>query len=113
MSVMTNMIDTLNAAGLNAYLPGRHQGQCLKPYTVIEDGGTEQVGKTTGRHVYLVTVLVPLDAPTRMQTELVNVQAALKAMPFLKIGEKNPDFIDEDKNAYCVALEYSALCSLT
>ena len=32
-------------------------------------------------------------------------------VPHLRAGDDSPDMIDEEKSAYCVTLEYSALCS--
>lgn len=111
MSVMTDMIDALKGAGLDAYLPGRHQGPCLTAYVALEDGGVVRTGKTTGRHVYQLTAMVPVDRPGDMTRLLREIRAAMNTLPHLRAGDDSPDMIDEEKSAYCVTLEYSALCS--
>ncbi len=35
----------------------------------------------------------------------------MNTLPHLRAGDDSPDMIDEEKSAYCVTLEYSALCS--
>lgn len=112
MSVMTNIIDTLTAAGIPAFLPGRHQGACLSAYIAVEDGGVIRTGKTTGRHIYQLTAMTPLDRPSEMTALLRRTRAAMNALGDLRAGDDSPDAIDEEKGAYCVTMEYAALCGL-
>lgn len=113
MSIMTDMIDAMKAREIDAYLPGRHSGACLKPYAVVADDGVRRVGKTTGRHVFIVTAYVPMDRPTALGGLLAQVKSALATVGNVReTGEQSPDEIDDELNAYCASLEYSALCSL-
>lgn len=109
----TRIVDTLAAAGIAAYLPGKHEGQCKSAYAAVEDGGVVQTGKTTGRHVYQITAMVPVDKPSTMNALLSSIRTAMSGMTALRpTGSQMPDIIDEEIGAYCVTLEYSALCSL-
>lgn len=113
MSMHTNIVDRLTAAGIAAYLPGKHAGQCKSAYAAVEDGGIVQTGKTTGRHVYQITAMVPVSAPSAMNALLSSIRTAMSGMTALRpTGGQMPDVIDEEVGAYCVTLEYSALCSL-
>lgn len=113
MSVMTNMIDVLKNADIDAYLPGKHAGPCKSAYVVIEDDGVRQTGKTTGRHLYVVTAFVPVNAPTELVSLLSEVRLALSGVGAVRpTGERSPDEIVEEIGAYCASEVYSALCSL-
>lgn len=113
MNTMTRIVDTLTAQHIAAFLPGRHEGMCTSAYVAVEDGGVIQTGKTTGRHVYTLTAMVPFGTPSAMGALLNSIRSAMRAMPTLRpTGEQSPDMIDEERGAYCVTVEYSALCSL-
>lgn len=112
MSMMTNIVDVLKRAEIDGFLPGKHVGACKSAYVVVEDGGVIKTGKTTGRHVYLLTAMVPLETPSKMTTMLTGIGKAMaQEMPWMQMGDKSPDVIDEDQGAYCVTIEFSALCS--
>ena len=34
---------TLAAAGIDAYAPGQHKGDCVSPYVVIKDDGQSEI----------------------------------------------------------------------
>ena len=113
MSIMTNMIDAMLERDIEAYLPGRHSGACLQPYAVVADDGVRKAGKTTGRHVYLVTAYVPVARPTAIGPLLAAIKSALATVDNVReTGDQSPDGIDDELQAYYVTLEYSALCSL-
>lgn len=112
MSMLTNIVDTLTAAGISAYMPGKHEGKCLSAYVMAADGGVIRTGKTTGRHIYQLYVYVPMDRPSTLTAQVASVRDAVKTLTSLRqTGDQSPDMIDEELGAYCVTLEYSALCS--
>ncbi len=111
--ILTDIIDTLKARSIDAYLPGKHDGPCKGPYVVVADDGVRRTGKTTGRHMYLLTAFVPAEKPTAMDTLLSGVRSALASMSNLKETDgQGADYIDEEIGAYAAQLSYSALCSL-
>ncbi len=113
MSMMTDMVDAMQAAGIEAWLPGRHTGTCNTPYAVVADDGLRRMGKTTGRHVYIVTAYVPHDRPTALNPLLAQIRTALTGVDGVReTGEQSPDDIDDELQAYYCSLEYSALCSM-
>lgn len=113
MSMMTDMVDALQAAGIEAWLPGRHEGTCRGAYAVVADDGLRRMGKTTGRHVYIVTAYVPKETPTALNGMLAGIRTALAGLDGIReTGEQSPDDIDDELEAYYCSLEYSALCSL-
>ena len=110
---LTDIIDALSEAGIKAYLPGRHTGKCDSAYCVVADDGVRALGKTTGRHMYIVTLYVPYETPTDMDDLLPKVRKALIDMDNLReTGEQSADGVDEDIEAYYVTLGYKSLCSL-
>ena len=112
MSMMTRIADALTGADIRCYLPGRHQGTCEEPYAVVTDAGIARIGKTTGRHVYYVTLYVPMEKPSMMTELLGTARCALLALTALRPNPMQSEgTIDEVGRAYCVSMEYSALCS--
>ncbi len=110
---LTDIIDALKARDIDAWLPGRHSGRCVSPYCVVADDGVRRMGKTTGRHLYIVTAYVPSDRPALMNELLPAVRRALADMDNLReTGEQSADDLDEETGAYYVTLGFSSLCSM-
>lgn len=113
VSVLTDMIDALRAQNIEAWLPGKHDGKCKGPYTVVADDGIRRMGRTTGRHFYTVTAFVPAKKPTAMAELLAGVRTAMAGLDNLKEEEsQSGDMIDDEIEAYIVEARYSALCSM-
>lgn len=111
-AMIKSIVDTVRAAGLTAYLPGQHQGECREPYVIVSDGGTRATGKTTGEHVYLVTAIVPIGMPLRLHTLMADVMTAMKSLTMLTQGGTSEEDIDEEVMCRFKSVEYGGLCSL-
>lgn len=113
MSIMTRIVDRLNAASIPAYLPGRAPGECRQAHAVVTDGGRSREGRTTGRKTYYVTVYVPEQQPGYLPAMLDRVTDALLGMRDVRsTGDVSGDFIDKEKRAYCATVELYALCAI-
>lgn len=111
--MLTTLIDALKAAGVDAYLPGRHDGKCKKAYAVVSDDGVRRAGKTTGRRLFTVTAYVPVSKPTAMNALLAKIRTAMAGLENIsEMDSQSGDMIDDEIEAYIVGLEYSALCSM-
>ncbi len=113
MSIMTKMVDALEAVEIRAYLPGRAPGGCQSAHAIVTDGGRVPLGKTTGRHIYYVTACVPAARPGDLTELTRRIGDALVGLRELRAtGDVSESFFDDEKGAYCAAVEFSALCAL-
>lgn len=106
--------DTLRRAGIDACLPGQHEGICLAPYAVVRQmsgihTGPGSTGLMGGRAVYRVMVLVPAATP-----ELLDSAAEAAARALLPLREhglilsqpRGAVIIDDAFRAVTTYLEY-------
>lgn len=113
MSIQTRIIDRLSIAGLPAYLPGRAPGECRKAHAVVADGGRDRQGRTTGRHMYYVTVYVPEQRPDDLTEKMQQASEALLGMRDIRAtGNASGGDFDEKKKAYFASIELYALCAI-
>ncbi len=112
MSTLTERaFDALQAAGLEARVPANAVGECKAPYLVVQDGGVQPTGKTTGRRMILIHALVPNNQPGKLPTLLANARMAMRAVPSLRITATGEETVDDDLKAIRASLTYTALCA--
>jgi hypothetical protein len=110
---MTTIVDTLQAAGIDAYLPGRAPGECRKAHAVVDDGGRVREGRTTGRRIYYVTAYVPEARPGDLAGFVARISDALAPLKTPRCtGNVSDEFFDDEKKARGATVELSALCTL-
>lgn len=99
---------TLAAAGIDAYAPGQHKGDCVSPYVVIKDDGqSEIVGTAAKRNTIDIIIYAPMAWYSKIAGIVSDVQAALKQIHGLHdTYYQSPVLADDDKNAYTTSLRY-------
>ncbi len=112
-SMRETIYNSLKDAGLTVYLPGQVQGKCTAPYCIVTDAGTIQTGRATGRRVYIITGCVPESRPLDLRVLMGQIRTALIANKHIRAdGGVSEEHFDEDHEAICAAIEYSALCAI-
>lgn len=113
MSIQTRIIDRLSAAGLPGYLPGRAPAECRSAHAVVADGGRDRQGRTTGRHMYYVTVYVPEQRPDDIGSAMHKASEALLGMRDIRAtGNVSGGDFDKEKKAHFATMELYALCAI-
>lgn len=71
------IIDTLRAAGLEAFWPGVHEGVCRAPYCVVHSMAGTLLCPAGGSVLYRVHLFVPAHSPEELDALALAVREAL------------------------------------
>lgn len=95
--------------GINAYSPGKHEGQCTEEYVVVRFAGSSGFGEySTKQAIYELLCYVPEKEYTRLDTFIDEVRLAMKSLwPMFKdLKETSPDYFDKDVKAHMRFIQY-------
>ena len=102
------MVKALRGAGIEAYLPGEHEGICTQPYAVVRQmSGIASDG--VGHASYRVILLVPQDNPGLLDGFAEDVRQALAPLRAhgIRISQPRGAVLTDDVfRAVTVSLDY-------
>lgn len=111
--ILTDMYEAIQSAGMEVYLAGQAEGECIRERIVIGDAGVIPEGKSLGKHIYAVTGFVPASRSTDIAALMDRARTALTSVRALRpTGESSEGEIIDEIKAYAVTAEYYALCAL-
>lgn len=94
---------------LNPYFTGQQEGICKIPYTVVKKSNQIPSLKSNklGTQVIEVMVFVPIKSFIRLEQYVKSIKDSLEELDYLrKTGYESEVYIDEEKLAYMVSIEY-------
>lgn len=100
--------DALRLAGIDACLPGGHEGICLSPYAVVRQMSGIKTGGG-GRAVYRVILLVPESMPELLDSAAEAAASALEPLRghgLVLSQPRGPVITDDAFRAVTTYLEY-------
>lgn len=78
---LLDIIVYLKNQGFDAYLPGKHQGECVSEYIVVRTGVTTQVNNFSSTVTYYnVMCYVPQATPSRLDEFVDEVITSMKGL---------------------------------
>lgn len=111
MSIWERIFKTLKDNGIEVYPPATHKGECRKPYVVVKQDGSTQVGDFSSERVYYQFLLY---VPQNKYQELDNFENEVKGVlatelyPLLMpTGSNMPDYFEEEKKAHMRSFMYT------
>lgn len=110
MNMTQQIIDCLRRTGLTAFMPGVHEGICVRPYCVVQlCSGTLSTPKG-GCIRYRVHLYVPAASPEKLDELAESVRDALRAMESsgqLRLAEPRGAVVTDDSfRAACSWIDY-------
>lgn len=108
--------DTLTDAGIDAYFPGRHRGDCKSPYVVVKSGGTiAEINVSSERPIYTMLCYVPSDMYSYLDVLRADVKLALKKLyPAIEYaGNETATYYDEDVKGHMLSFQYQGIRKLS
>lgn len=88
------------------YSVGQHQGLCAAPYIVLRNNGP-QINMSLYTHEYELLLYYPTGKYSQLEDAIEALKQYMnKLYPALRLVGQDPDYLDEDVQAYMVALRY-------
>lgn len=111
MTQWQRIYNQLKSDGIDVYSPGQHKGECITPYTVLKDDGTNKhtsFSSVVAR--YDVLCYVPKEQFSTLESYVESVQASLKKMyPEIKpTYDSTASYLDPDVNGHMVSMQYQS-----
>ncbi len=110
MNLASRIVKQLRAAGLEAYLPGVHEGICLSPYCVARLFSGSLSTPRGGYARYRVHLYVPAISPEQLEPLAEAVREALAPMESdgsLRLAEpRGMTGVDDAYRAACSYIDY-------
>ena len=108
MNIYRDIATFLNEKGIENYSITQHQGKCLRPFVIIEDGGEQkEKGYTIKIKNIDIVVVYPTGKYSELEDYVYHVIDTMKDYTRATFSENISDvMIDTDKDAYVVSLEY-------
>ena len=104
-----DIIKHLKDSGFDAYLPGKHKGECISSYVVVKTGETVQYNNYSSTVTYYdILCYVPEDVPSQIDSYLDSVVTAMKALyPMIQPTHTHTaPFYDTDVKGHMRSAQY-------
>lgn len=95
--------------GVDVYAPAQHEGECIAPYVVIKDAGTNRYNNlSTTRTLYDVMCYVPKDKFTYLEQYVKKIKDILRGLEpmFMPLYSETSSYYDSSVKAYMVSMQY-------
>ena len=99
----------LKSDGIEVYSPGQHRGECLSPYTVVRDAGSNQLnGFSSIRTLYDILCYVPQDKFSMLEPYVERVKASMNKLypAIIPTHFETPSFLDDTVKGHMVSIQY-------
>lgn len=99
----------LKKEGFDVYSPGSKVGECIKPYIVVKDNGSNRHNSfSTDNQLYSVMCYVPQNSYSKLEPYVNKVKESMvKLRPMiLPNGNQTPSFLDDIVKAHMISVEY-------
>ena len=109
MSQWMNIYRQLRADGVDVYSPGQHQGECISPYTVLRDAGSNQLGDfSSTRALYEILCYVPQDQYSTLEPYVEEVKSSMKKLypAIVPTHFETPSFLDDTVKGHMISVQY-------
>ena len=100
----------LKGKGYDVYAPGRHKGECLSTYIVVNNGtSSKTLNFSSNEDLYDILIYVPDGKFSELESTLEQVKRDMKDLfPLFKLyGQQTSPFHDDDVKGYMVSVMYS------
>ena len=112
MNRWKSVYDALDAAGIDVFPPGAHEGICAAPYCVVRCAGGALMDSGGGYARYIVHLYAPLDRPDDVETLAERVRTALAPLErsgLLTLAQPRGATLIDDQFAACASyIEYAS-----
>lgn len=111
MTVWEIVQHALIDAGIDTYPPAAKTGDCKKPYCVLKDAGSSQIGAfSSERHFYDLMCYVPKNKYMDLQGFVQQCKEVMEKSPIypmlIPTGVETPSFFDDSYNAHMISVQY-------
>lgn len=111
MTVWEIVQHALIDAGIDTYAPAAKTGDCKKPYCVLKDSGSSQIGSFSSEyHFYDLMCYVPRNKYTQLHEFVQQCKEVMKNAPIypmlIPTGVETPSFFDDSYNAHMISIQY-------
>lgn len=104
-----DIVAHLKRQGFDAYLPGKHRGECAAEYVVVKSSITTQHETFSSTVTYYeVMCYVPQVTPSRLDSFVDEVRTSMKGLyPMIRpTHEITEAYLDEDVKGYMKSITY-------
>lgn len=109
MSQWRNIYTHLQTKGFDVYSPGQHEGDCISPYVVVRDEGTQKLaGFSSTQSLYDVLCYVPKDQFSTLEPFVAEIKQAMKDLfpAIIPTYFETGSFLDETVQGHMISVQY-------
>lgn len=110
-TIWQNICDVLTSKGIDVFPPATKYGECKKPYVVLKQDGSSQIGDYSSERVYYRFILyVPKNKYSHLSVFEKEVKKIIDEELFpliMPVGQNETDYYDDNFNAHMRSFLYS------
>lgn len=109
MSQWQNIYKHLKAEGIDVYSPGQHQGECIRPYTVVQNAGMSPYSAfSSTQTLYDIMCYVPQNEFSTLEPYVEKVKTAMKGLypTIVPVNFQTAAFLDDTVKGHMISIQY-------
>lgn len=109
MSQWETIYSHMKTNGFDVYSPGQHEGDCVAPYIVVRDEGTQKLsGFSSTQSLYDILCYVPQRNFSQLEPFVKSVKEAMKGLypEFIPTYFETGSFLDETVKGHMISVQY-------
>ena len=109
MSQWQNIYRQLKSDGIDVYSPGQHKGDCVTPYVVVKDAGTNPMtGFSSYQAIYDILCYVPHREFSTLEPYLEMVKESMKKLypTIVPTNFQTASFLDDTVKGHMISIQY-------